>query len=219
MRKLYCTLDTETLQGIKNPMLAYNIAGIIHDRLGNVIAVFNYLVAELFEQIRYDDYAKKNFPKYVDMINSGEITLVATVADAVEQVRKLLDFYNVGTVMAYNANFDLRRGACAEIMEGRELIDTWLTSLETICQKKSYAKFCADNDMINKKSGVCRTGAEQVFAYLTNNAGYAEEHTAMEDCKIEMQIFLACVKTHKKMTRNACTFDDSMKGAVKWPRP
>jgi hypothetical protein len=219
MRKLSCTLDTETLNGINNPMLAYNIAGIIHDNFGNIVAVFNYLIAELFDQIRYDDYAKKNFGKYQEMINNGSVTLVATVDDALNAINALLTFYNVEEVNAYNANFDLVRGACSKLMENRVVVDTWLNALETICQKASYRKFCVEHGFINPKSGVCKTSAETVYAYLTGNADYEEEHTAMEDSKIEMAILVACKKTHKKMTKGHCTFDPAMKGAVKWPRP
>lgn len=219
MTKLFCTLDTETLQGINNPMLAYNIAGIIHDRFGHIVAVFNYLIAELFDQIRYDDYAKKNFGKYQEMINSGSVTLVPTVDDAIKSIDALLSYYGVKEIAAYNANFDLVRGACSALMTDRILIDTWMTSLETICQKKAYRDFCAANGFVNKKSGVCKTSAETVYAFLTNDPDYSEEHTAMEDSKIEMAIFAACIKTHKKMSKGVCPFDEKAKGAVKWPRP
>lgn len=220
MKKAYrCTLDTETLQGIKNPMLAYNIAGIIHDLYGNIVATFNFLVAELYDQIRNDEYAKTNFRKYQQMINEGSVTIVPTVEDALLVIDKLLTFYNVTEVCAYNANFDLVRGACSALMEKRIIIDTWLNALETICQKKAYRDFCVKHGFVNKKSGVCKTSAEVVYAFLTNNADYTEEHTAMEDSKIEMQILLACRKMHKKMTKGSCTYDDSMKGVVRWPRP
>lgn len=220
MKKTYrCTLDTETLQGINNPMLAYNIAGIIYDLCGNIVATFNFLIAELFDQIRYDAYAKKNFAKYQQMINDGSVTIVPTVDDALALIDKLLTFYDVKEVCAYNANFDLVRGACSVLMEKRVIVDTWLNALETICQKKAYHDFCAEHGFINKRSGVCKTSAETVYAFLTNNADYEEEHTAMEDSKIEMAIFLACRKMHKKMTKGHCTFDTEMQGAVKWPRP
>lgn len=218
-KTLRCHLDTETLQGIMNPMRAYNIAGIIHDLTGNVVAAFNFLVAELYDQIRYDDYAKANFAKYQQMINEGSVTLVPTVEDAVMMIDKLLTFYGVTEVCAYNANFDLVRGACSALMENRIIVDTWLNAIETICQKKAYRDFCVKHGFVNRRSGVCKTSAEVVYAFLTNNPDYAEEHTAMEDSKIEMEIYLACLKTHKKMTKGACTFDDGMKGAVKWPRP
>lgn len=219
LRKLSCTVDTETLNGIKNPEKAYHLAGIIHDNFGNVIAVFNYIIAELFDQIRYDDYAKKNFHKYQEMINDGSATVVATVADAIKAIDELLTYYGVTEINAFNADFDLRRGACAPLMENRVLVDTWLNALETICQKASYRKFCAEHGFVNPRSGVCKTSAEAVYAYLTNNPDYEEEHTAMEDSKIEMAIYVACKRTHKRMTKGICARDEQAKGLYAWPKP
>ena len=34
-----------------------------------------------------------------------------------------------------------------------------------------------------------------------------EEHTALKDAEIEMEIFLACLKMHKKYTKNVHQWD------------
>ena len=47
MKKMYCTLDTETFGGAANPKGIYNLGGRIHDREGNVVASFNYLISML----------------------------------------------------------------------------------------------------------------------------------------------------------------------------
>ena len=67
-------------------------------------------------------------------------------------------------------------------------------------------KFCVENGYLTKKRSL-QTSAEVVYRFLTSNTDFIEEHTAFEDSKIEMQIFLECLKMHKKFTQNTHCFD------------
>ena len=207
MKKLYCTCDTETIGGINNPKCAYHVSGIIHDNTGKIYAVFNYIVANLFNAIREDAYHKAHFSDYEEMIANGSVTLVPTIDDAVNAVNALLAYYNVQTVMAYNAGFDLIRGACSPLVENREFVDLWAMAIECLVIRKKYAQFCKDNNLRSKSGKTVSTSAETVYAYLTNNPDYEERHTAFEDSKIEMEIFLACIRAHKRYTKNKTAND------------
>lgn len=207
MKNIYCTLDTETFGGAANPKGIYHVAGFIHDRKGTVIAPFNYLIAEHFDEINKDEYAKKNFYRYLEMVANGEITVIDTEAHAIEMIDALCDLYEVRYMMAYNSVFDFTKTACARLVEDREFIDIYLMALQTITHIKKYAKFCRENGLRSSSGKSVATTAESVFAYITNNVDYKEEHTALEDSKIEMQIFLACVATHKKYTKNMHQWD------------
>ena len=204
--KMYCTLDTETVGGINNPLGFYHLGGIIHNRNGEIVGCFNYIIAEMLDQIIFDEYAKSNIDLYTEMLENGEATLIDTQENAIAMVNAICEYYNVNTMMAFNSGFDFCKTKCGELLEGREFIDLWLMALETICQKASYKKFCVENGKYNNK-GNCRTNAETVFAYLIDNPDYCEEHTALEDSKIEKVIFDECIKMHKKFTRNCHCFD------------
>lgn len=80
-------------------------------------------------------------------------------------------------------------------------------AVQTLTKIKKYSTFCFENGLKSSTGKSVATNAESFYAYLTNNANYKEEHTAMEDSKIEMAIFLACLKTHKKFTKNVHCFD------------
>lgn len=100
MRKtIYCTLDTETVGGASNPTGMYNLGCVIHDKDGRIYATTSMLVMEHYDEIRNDDYAKKNFPIYEERLCKGEMTAVATEREAVEIVRNLCKMYNVKYVM------------------------------------------------------------------------------------------------------------------------
>lgn len=202
MKNIYCTLDTETFGGASNPKGIYHLAGFIHDRKGCIIAPFNYLIAEYFDEINKDEYAKKNFNRYLEMVENGAITMVDTEKHAIEMVDALCSCYDVRYMMAYNTAFDFEKTACCKLIENREFIDIYLMTLQTITHLKKYARFCLENGFCSASGKSCATSAESVYAFLTNNTIYEEEHTALEDSKIEMQIFLACIATHKKYTKN-----------------
>ena len=206
-KKIYCTLDTETVGGASTPKGIYHLGGIIHDRKGNIYGCFNLLIAEWLGEVINDDYAKQNIDLYAEMLLNGTATLIGTEQQAIEIVNDICRYHNVGTMCAFNSGFDYEKTYCRELLKGREFIDLWLMALETICDKKSFKKFCAECGRYNPKNLNCRTNAETVFAYLIGNPDYCEEHTALEDSKIELEIFKACMDTHKRFTPNYHLWD------------
>lgn len=206
-KTIYCTLDTETIGGAANPTGMYNLGGIIHDKKGNIYATFSILVMEHFDKIREDDYAKKNFYLYEERLTKGIVTAVASEEEAVNLVRNLCKFYNVKYVMAYNSAFDFTKTICKELLNDFEFIDIYLMALQTITHLKSYAIFCNKNDMISTSGKTLSTSAQSVFAFITDNPDYEEEHTALEDSKIEMEIFKRCASMHKHYTKNCHQWD------------
>lgn len=205
-KNIYCTLDTETFGGATNPKGVYHLAGIIHDKQGNILASFNYLIEEHYEEINKDEYAKKNFKKYLDMIIDGIVTGIATEKEAIKAVDNLCNFFKVKYMMAFNSGFDFSKTICRELIKEREFIDIWLMAIQTIAQTKKYTTFCRENNY-KTKNGSVSTKAETVYRFLINNTNYVEEHTAFEDSKIEMEIFKACNRTHKKYTKNCHAFN------------
>jgi hypothetical protein len=217
MRKnVYCTLDTETVGGASAPTGMYNLGCTIHDKDGNIFATCSLLVMEHYEEIKNDDYAKKNFAIYEQRLVAGQITAVATERQALEIVRSLCHFYGVKYVMAYNSAFDFTKTICRELLDEFEFIDLYLMALQTITHLKAYQKFCVDNNFKSRSGKNCATSAESVYAFITDNADYIEEHTALSDALIEMEIFVRCYAMHKKFTKNEHQFDH--KGGKCFPK-
>ena len=170
MRKnIYCTLDTETVGGASNPTGMYNLGCTIHDKDGNIFATCSLLVMEHYDEIRLDDYAKKNFHLYEERLIAGEITAVATERQALEVVRSLCHFYGVKYVMAYNSAFDFTKTICRELVEEFEFIDLYLMALQTVTHLKKYQKFCIENEMKSRSGKCCATSAESVYALFRYN--------------------------------------------------
>lgn len=208
-KQFYCTMDTETFGGASQPKGIYHLGGFIHDRKGIIKASFNFLIAEHFHEISIDSYAKQNFHLYGKMVETGMVTMIPTEQMAIDAVNTLLNYYDVKYIMAFNSGFDFGKTACKQLLAGREFIDLYLMACETLAKRKKYAKFCQINNLKSRSGKSLATSAEAFFAYLTNNPFYKEEHTALEDAKIELFIFLECIKTHLKFTKN-CHFYDKV---------
>lgn len=214
---IYCTLDTETVGGATAPTGMYNAGATIHDRNGNVIATCNLLVMEHYEEIQKDDYAKKNFHLYEERFAVGGISAVATEREAYEIIRNLCHYYGVRFVMAYNSGFDFCKTCFADLLDEFEFIDIYLMALQTITHLKGYSKFCHEACMRSKSGKTCATSAEAVYAFITGNKDYKEEHTALADALIEMEIFVRCLKMKKHYTKN-CHMWDCQEGNKCFPR-
>ena len=206
-KNIYCTLDTETVGGATNPTGMYNLGVVIHDKDGNIYATTSLLVMEHYDKIRNDDYGKKNFHLYEERLQTGAVSAVASEEEALSVVRNLCRFYGVKYVMAYNSGFDFVKTVCRELLDEFEFIDLYLMALQTITHQKGYSKFCHEHEMRSRSGKTCATSADSVYAFITGDPDYIEEHTALSDALIEMAIFVKCYSLHKKFTKNAHQWD------------
>lgn len=206
-KNLYCTIDTETVGGATNPTGTYNYGGIIHNKTGHVYASFSILVMEHYDEIEKDGYAKKTFPLYRERLEAGLITAVTTEDEAVALIRNLCRNYGVKYLTAYNSGFDFCKTKCKELLNEFEFIDIYLMALQTVTHLKKYQIFCMDNYKFSSSQRCCSTTAETVYAFFTNSPKYKEEHTAVSDALIEMEIFIRCASMKKKYTKNCHAWD------------
>lgn len=207
MKNIYCTIDTETVGGATNPTGAYNYGAIIHDKQGNILASTSLLVMEHYDEIAKDEYAKKNFPLYQERMHNGTISAVATEQDALNIIDNLCRRYGVKYLMAYNSGFDFVKTRLREMLNNYEFIDIYLMALQTITHLKKYADFCRENNFKARSGKSCATTAESVYAFITGNADYKEEHTALNDALIEKDIFVRCANMHKRYNKNVHAWD------------
>lgn len=199
-KTIYCTLDTETVGGFV-PTGMYNLGCVIHDRDGNIFATTSMLVMEHYDEISTDNYAKKNFHLYEERLANGTMSAIATEGEAVEIVRNLCKKYGVKYVMAYNTGFDFTKTACRSLLDDFEFIDIQYAFFDTIAKQKKYNRFCCENGYVTASGNIQMT-AEIAYRFCSKDFDFIEEHTALNDAMIEMQIFLAVLSTHKKYPRN-----------------
>ena len=209
-KKYYMVLDTETVADARVP---YDVAWILVDRKGEVVKRFNGLTAEIMqnETLRYlikrDSFAKRKAAFYLD----NEPAQIMTFDDICTYTNHVIATFNA-TMVAYNAGFDVKvLNDYANVLLNKkffsdsvEVWDLWNMALNTICDSSNYVRWCIDSGFITEKGNIS-CSAESVYSYLTGNATFEEDHTALSDCEIEAKILQAVFDRKQKLETSMCS--------------
>lgn len=76
------------------------------------------------------------------------------------------------------------------------LFDVWGMACEHLINTAKYKNACLDGDMLSASGEFFKTSAETSFRYLTENYGFEEAHTALNDAEIEAQLLARMLKRH-----------------------
>ena len=205
-----CPIDRELEEVTPTNMLVYDIGYTITDKKGNVYRTGSYIVSDIFfgefyTKMQSSYYANK-IPKYMEQIANGE-RVVKTWKQISFILRKVLEEFDINVVVAHNARFDygvLRN--TKDYLEEYPMLpyvewwDTLKMARSILKERKSYKRFCEDNNFMTKNNQ-CRFTAEIIYRYLTNDLEFEESHTGLEDTLIEKDILAFCIKQHKKMDK------------------
>lgn len=209
MAKKFIVLDVEGLSTCS----PYNIGYIVSDKEGNISCERSFALPEfIFENLQHclkscERMTHKNIQEILADIDRTKYSYTnaerftrAFFADIMKN--------RVDEIWAYNCPFD--KASLHRMMNDED----WETLNETVCfydivpaavhtilATPDYIKFCNDNGYITEKGNVM-TKAEIVYKYLTKNNDFEEEHTGLADCKIELKILLAAMKTGKKWDKD-----------------
>ena len=212
-KSYYLTIDTETANGLDDPMM-YDLGGAIHDKRGHVYETFSFVIYDVFcaDRALFNTayYAAKR-PMYEAQIAAGQRKIVS-IYTARKHVADLCKKYNVKAIIAHNARFDYRSTNYTLryvtksksryfLPYGIPMWDTLKMAQDTICQQPTYQRWCKRNGYC-LKNGKPRATAEILYQYITQNVEFVEDHTGLEDVLIEKEIFAKCMAQHKKMRKN-----------------
>lgn len=192
----------------------YNIGWLIGDRYGEIyetesIAVLPCIWENLQNCLQAKEMTHKNVQEILSDIENNMTKrkyIYNNVADARKKILDTVITNHISEIWAYNCAFDkssLRR----LFSEEWEMLDSLVAFydiipaiLHTKLLTKKYVNFCKKNNYITEKGNIM-TKAEIVYRYLTKNLAFEEEHTGLNDCKIEYQILLTAFNTKKKINK------------------
>ena len=202
-------LDVEGMSSTR----PYNIGYLIADKKGNIYNEKSFAILPcVWENLEHCFKAKemthKNIQEILQDIDSEErkYRYLGTKESKKEILTDIVTNH-VTEIWAYNCPFDkssLRRLFGEDFKQIDSLItfyDIIPAILYTRLLTKKYVNFCKQNNYLTEKGNVM-TKAEIVYKYLTNNPDFVEEHTGLDDCKIEYQILLNAIKTKKKINHS-----------------
>lgn len=194
----YLIIDTETL-GVDNQLI-YNIGYLIYDTETRAVKVArDYVITEIYDNdnLMQSAYYYNKKPIYEMRIANGTCKKIKW-SYALRVLARDIKKHNVDKLYAFNSRFDMSsiKTTCSRYHTKNPtdiIYDIWKGQANPIITKQpSYIEFCETNGFMTKhKTPRPRENAETLYAYLTNNPSYVEEHTALEDSKIELQILLA----------------------------
>ena len=213
-KNYYMVLDTETANGLDQP-LVYDLGFAIIDKKGNVLHSDSLVIYDIYRLERAmmeSSYYAKKLPMYEEQIARGERRMVnfSTARNLIHEACKL---YNVKAIMAHNAPFDYRATSTTQryltkskyryfLPYGIPIWDTKKMAQDTIAKQKAYIRFCEQDERFMFR-GKPRVSAEILYKYISGNVDFEEEHTGLADVLIEKEIFVRCIRQHKKMRREA----------------
>lgn len=220
-KKYIAVVDTETANGFMENgkinlfySLVYDYGYIIRDKAGNILVARSFAIAEIFldKELMSSAYYAEKIPQYWEEIKSGKRQLVKF-----STMRKIFladcKKYNVSTVTAHNANFDVRAlNNTIRLLTGSncryffprkfEIWDTLKMSRDVFGQLKGYKNYCVNNNYMTKhKVPQIRCTAEILYKYISGNNDFIEQHKGIDDVLIESEILTYCLKSHKKMRK------------------
>jgi len=209
MKQIIMTLDTETADLTGN---VYDIAFVVHEKDGTILETYTALVDEIFtdaKKMMGAFYASKLFTHYSKMLSDQSIRF-ASWSDIVANIRRACAQHSVTTVAAYNLGFDRRvmrnthreLGNTAPILHPNiKQLDIWQFACETKLSQATYKKLARDAGWVSS-AGNIKTGAEYAYRFCSGDHGFIEDHTALSDALIEVDILAACFATKKKIPYN-----------------
>lgn len=211
-KHLYMTIDTETCGDFRKP-LVYDLGVAVHDRHGNIVETRSWVIREVFygrsRKMKTAYYSEK-LPLYYEGIKNGEWEVVSLFRARAEML-EMISQYDIKAVIAYNAAFDQKALNCTMqefskygtdhfFPDSVIFWDSWGMACETILQHKAYYKNAHAKNWVSD-AGNCMSNAECAFRYTTKNLEFIEQHTALADVLVEVEIFAKVMRQKKKMRR------------------
>ena len=202
-------IDTETTNDIDYPF-CYDVGYRIFDLAGNVYEEASYVNADIFldKELMASAYYAEKVPQYWRDIWEKRRELLAWRVIKT-RIWEAIQRNNVTIISAHNARFDYRSLHLTQryittsrwrwVMPwGVEWYDTLKMCREVFKADENYRPWCEANGFITKNNQPQMT-AEVVYRYITKDLTFKENHTGLEDVKIEMEIFLYCISKNPEV--------------------
>lgn len=213
-KKYLMVLDVETTnnimeKGAPNDGLVYDIGFTITDKKGNIYAKRSFAVKEIFDwtELMSTAYYKNKLPLYYEKLKKG-IMEKASIWDIRKRIKVAMEMFNIKEIYAYNASFDyttlnntvryLSGSSCRWFFPyGTQICDIWHIACQVLGTQKTFQW-----ENIRNANNNLITNAERMFAYLSQDFDFEEEHTGLADALVETEILARCLRSHKKINKN-----------------
>lgn len=206
-------LDTETTGDFSQPLI-YDFGYRVVSLDGRVLFSRNAIVKEIFDCRFIMDKAfySEKIKMYKGLIENGAIDVVP-YSKLIKEFIKVSRKYKVEVICAYNLAFDVRAmngtmrmcysdGHERKILEklidqkNKKLLCIWNLACETLLDTDEYRAYATEHGFVSD-AGNYKTSAEVAYRYLKDMPEFEEDHTALSDVDIEIEILLHILNNYK----------------------
>ncbi len=222
----FLAIDTETCGSLAKPFV-YDLGVRVIDSMGRVYESFSWVLYEVYvgmKEIMQTAYYADKLPQYEQGLRNSQNWKMVKVMTAFRIIRDIMEAYGITEVLAYNTSFDRRALNCTMeattnyryfFPKDTEFLDIWNMACSTLYQRESFFNMAHKMGWESDK-GNLRTNAEVGYSYISKMHNFEESHTALEDVKIETEIFLACLKARVKAEDKLIVANPWRKPQPKW---
>ena len=192
--------DTETVD-TEHPY-CYNVGLVIFDTDEmKVLTKREYIIEQVWHNPMLFStayYADKR-PIYVSRMKGRKIKM-SKWGFVCREMQTIFDTFDVKLAFAYNSSFDERvfNFNCDFFHTLNPFDNIPIKDIIPFVHNKigftpKFKNFCEDNELFTE-SGNYSANAENVYRFISQNKEFTEEHTALADSEIELEILLECIK-------------------------
>jgi hypothetical protein len=215
LKNIYLIADTETT-GLAPFNLVFDFAYVIADRK-TILIERQFLTREILcngrtmlTALYKEDWrammGAKLFNVYIPAIAAQEMKIYSW-REIIDTMRDDILTHNVNRFCAYNLRFDMSAMSKTQkhiyqsgmiLSRPCALLDLWLCCCEMVFNLKLYHETALRNDWITQADNV-RTTAEHAYKFLTGDHDMLQDHTALADVHIELEILRRILAKKKKL--------------------
>lgn len=202
-------IDTETTNSLDDPVV-YDVGFQVFDLEGNTYESCSMINTEVFNDpsLMSTAYYAEKIPRYMEQVLTGKSVMIPW--KSIKTVVKDSIIRNdCKIVCAHNARFDCKSLNLTQryittskwryfLPYGVEWWDTLRMAREVLKKDDNYRQFCLDNGYVTSRN-VSKYTAEIIYRYISGENDFIENHTGLEDVKIEKEIFLYCLKQNPEI--------------------
>lgn len=212
--------DTETTS-IEKPFV-YNIGYVIYNtETAKVLVSRDYIVEQVWHNLELftTAYYSEKRAEYISRMR-GRTCEMQKLGYITQQMIRDFKTFEVEGAYAFNSPFDdnvftfnCEWFKVKNPFDTIPIFDIRAYSHKAFAFTKHYKEFCDTHKYYTENQNYSTT-AETVYRYITDNTDFIEEHTALADAEIELDILVACVKkgcewnTEYKVYRSVPRIDD-----------
>lgn len=213
--------DTETAN-LEKPF-AYNIGYVIYNTdTAEVICKKDYVVEQVWHNpmLFITAYYASKRELYVSRLK-GRKCVLDKFGYITQAMYRDIKQYEIHHAFAYNSDFDVRVFEfncdwfkCINPLDTVQVHDIRGHVHHKIAFDKIYQAYCDEHELFTE-SGNYSTTAESVYRFIKQDNEFVEEHTALADSEIELEILLHCISLGSEWETDYKTYQSIPKHTLK----